>query len=96
MVMRNAFEEMATERTMRLILAAVSYARDINDRLRVTVDNQVSTTVSAGPYMNGSASAGTARLLYDVNATFTVDDRDEMRAATQHNARAARQRWTYS
>lgn len=95
MGLRNAFEEVATERTARLILAAANYARDINDRMRVIVDNQVPVTVNAGPYLNGSSTAGTYRLWNDVNAVYSLDQREQQRQASLANGEAARRRWTY-
>lgn len=95
MGLRNAFEDIATERTMRLILAATNYARDINDRMRVVVDGTVSTTVTGGPYMNGSSTV-TPRLWNDVNATFSMDQRETQRQASLQYGNISRQRWTHS
>jgi hypothetical protein len=94
MGLKNAFEEIATERTARLILAATNYARDINDRMRVVVDSG-SITVNQ-QYMNGSSTAGTYRVWNDVNAIFTMDPREVQRQASLINGEIARQKWSYS
>lgn len=98
MTLRNAFEDMATERTLRLLLAAANYARDINDRMRVVVDGTVttSTTITTGPYLNGSSAVGTYRLWNDPNAVFSVDQRETQRQASLQYGEIQRQRWTYS
>lgn len=95
MALRNAFDALMTESMGRKILGAVSYARDINDRLRVTVDSG-SVTVSGGPYIAGSGAVGTHRSWYDPNATFMVDQREMMRQQSLAAAAASRQKWTYS
>ena len=93
MALRNAFEDLLTERTGRLILAATNYARDINDRLRVIVDG--GTITAAQLYMNGSSSV-TYRLWNDPNAVYTVDQRDDMRQQSIQHGKISRQRWTFN
>lgn len=94
MGLRNAFEEVATERTLRLVLAATNYARDINDRMRVIVDGG---TITAGNlYMNGSTSTGLYRPWNDVNAVYTVDQREMQRLDSLQAGMQARQKWSYS
>lgn len=93
MALRNAFADMFTERTGRLILAAVQYARDANDRMRVVVD---SGTVNSVALLNGSATAGTYRLWNDPTAAFTVDQREIVRQQSLMAGHQRRQKWSYS
>lgn len=94
-MLRNVAEGMLTERTGRLILAALNYARDINDRMRVIVDGGT-INIGAGPYIQGSSTAGTYRLWNDPNATFSMDQREIQRQQSLINGEIARQKWTYA
>lgn len=93
MALRNAFAEMFTERTGRLILAAVQYARDANDRMRVVVD---SGTINSVTLLNGSATAGTYRLWNDPYTAFVVDQREIVRQQSLMAGHQRRQKWSYS
>ena len=95
MTLRNAFEELATETTLRKLVKAVTFARDLNQRLRVVVDSG-SISVTGGPYLNGSTTAGTYRSWYDVSATFSVEQREIERQASLQRGMISRQKWTYS
>lgn len=93
-MLRNLADSMLTERTGRLILAAVNYARDSADRMRVIVDGG---TVTAGNlYMNGTTSTTTYRMWNDINAVYTMDQREIQRQQSLINGEIARQKWAYS
>lgn len=94
MTLRNAFAEMLTERTGRLILAAVQYARTASDQMRVVVDSG-SVTMSGGPYMHGSSTAATYQVWNAPAATYTVDQRETARQQSQMLAELRRQKWRY-
>ena len=90
-MLHNAFEGLMTDRTGRSIFNAVNFARDAADRMRVIVDN----TLSTAHYMNNSSSV-TYRLWFDPNAVNTMDQREIERQASLRGGEASRKRWTYS
>lgn len=93
MTLRNAFDSLGTEGMLRRILSAVTFAKDTNDRLRVTVD---SGTVSTLQQISWGANA-TWPTYYGVGSPNSVDQRDIYRTALRANAMQARQhRWVIS
>lgn len=98
MALRNAFEAMLTERTGRLILAAVQYARDANDRMRVVVDNTVpiSGTINANAQMQNSSTAGAYSLWNNPNAVYSIDPRETLMLQSRLLAETRRQKWSYT
>jgi hypothetical protein len=104
MGLRNAFEDMLTERTGRLILAAVQYARDANDRMRVVVDNTVPVsgtvtvngTVSSNGLLQNSATAGTYNVWYNPNTAYSIDQRELLSYQSRILAENRRQKWSFS
>lgn len=45
MALRNAFEGIATELTLRRLLNAMNFAKDPQDRMRVVLENETNTNV---------------------------------------------------
>lgn len=92
MTLRNAFAEVMTEMTGRRILAALSFARDTADRMRVIVDNQPAVLNLRG----NSGTTGVVRLWHDAYAVDMVDEREIVRLQSAANAAAQRNaRWVY-
>lgn len=91
MALRNAFEELATETTLRKLVSAVTFARDINQRLRVVVDG---TAVTVGTQYFGSSNV--VPVYYSTGAPMSMDARETQRLASIQAGQISRQRWTYS
>lgn len=97
MGLRNAFEEIGLEGTLRKILAAVTYARTPIDQMRVVVDSG-GIVVNSGTLAVYNASvnttqAGQALPIYGSNTWNSVDARDEMREASEQHFIMTRNRW---
>lgn len=99
-MLRNAFDLLATEGTLRQILRAITFPRNTQDVLRVNVDNTV--TVSGTVAMNNAATgntmqgAGTHPAFWGAVSWNTVDARyafGEQQIATYIQNR---ERWTFS
>lgn len=90
MTLRNAFDGLTTDAMLRRVLNAVSFARDINDRLRVVVD---SGTISGLNQINWGANLATPTW-YSTGAPNSMDMREMQKAAMKNNVMMARQRWT--
>jgi len=103
MTLRNAFDGLATEGTLGKIIAILqglqrntNYARDVQDRLRVTVDNSVNASVSNGA--NNSATmqgGGLNPLHWGTNSWNLADDRWEFGNALNGVFNSTRNRWTF-
>jgi len=94
MGLRNAFEEIATERTLRKLLEHMRFAKDSSDRMRVTVDNQPSVTVWSNNTGTAVAGAGTQPGLFQPSSWNIMDGREEFREITQQTFQITRNRWT--
>lgn len=92
MTLRNAFEDVATDALLRRLLNNVNFAKDINDRMRVIVDN----TLSLYQYRANSTTANTYRNWYDPNAINMVEDREQLQMQYKGDAKRSRERWTYN
>ena len=94
MALRNAFENLGTESTLRRILNMLTFARDSNDRLRTIVDNQPPVVLNMRS--NTTQMNGNTELWYSAGSWNITDAREDLRI--QHNQRAdfvKRNRWTY-
>lgn len=97
MALRNAFEAMATEGTLRRILAAVSFSRDSSDRMRVVVDNAPQAIVYVGNSSTSINAAGLQRTMFDASAIYMVDEREQQRVQSEQAFNQVRtQRWSFS
>lgn len=87
MALRNAFEAIATEGTLRRLLEQLRFAKDSSDRMRVTVDVMPTTTVTlnAGSAISAPYAAGSWNLM---------DQRQEMQEMTLQTFQATRNRWS--
>ena len=91
MALRNAFEGIGTEGTLRRILQAVSFARDANDRMRVVVD---SGTISGLNQINWGQNNSQPNY-YGTGSPNSMDMRDMYRQAMRTNMLLVREnRWT--
>ena len=102
-MLRNAFEGVATEGTLRRLLNALNYAKDLNDRMRVVVDTMPTTTVTgtvtAVTALNGIAfgSSNVAPAHFASGAPNAFDAREQQMILMRSNFQQARtQRWTFS
>jgi hypothetical protein len=79
---------------LRRILRAVSYARTVNDQLRVNVDNQPGVYVYMGNSSTSIQQAGLQVTAY-ANNSWNIDDAREIaRRASEQQWAITRQRWT--
>lgn len=93
MTLFNAFEGIGTESTLRAILRAVTYAKDINDRLQVSIANQPPVIVYAG---NTSANIAQNNIApYNAMSWNMMDAREDFMISAQQNFIIARNRWTF-
>lgn len=92
MALRNAFEELGTEGTLRKILRAVQFAKDGADRMQVNVANQ--PTVSVNVANQGASLNGIAVVPYNPQAWNAHDIRAEYQEFSHQSFQAARSRWT--
>lgn len=90
MVMRNAFEDMATEVTARALVKALNLARDTVGRLRVSVDT--SALLPTHTYFGNNNAVPS---YYSTGAPTSMDAREQQRLASLQNANISRQKWTY-
>lgn len=89
----NLFGELGLEATQRQILRAVQYARDINDRLRVVVDNQPPVVVynqNTSTVQNGNATQAP----YSASSWNLIDQREIVRQQSELAFMQSRSRWT--
>lgn len=90
MTLRNAFEEMATEGTLRRILDNLRFARDINDRIQVVVSSGA-TDITAIRWGSNNSQA----TWYSTGAGSSMDQRENQRQLARANMLTARHsRWT--
>lgn len=88
-MLRNAFDLVATETTLRNILRAVTFAKTTTDQLRAIVD---SGTISATSYFGNTT--GVAPAPYALGAPNAHDSRELMMQTTQAAFNATiQQRW---
>jgi len=93
MALRNAFEGIATESTLRRLLEHLRFAKDGSDRLRVSVDNNPQVVV----YSNNSAtqlSGGASPLPFATSTWNVVDARHEMQELSLQSFQNTRNRWS--
>lgn len=99
MTLRNAFEELGLESTLRKILAAVTYARTPSDQMRVVTDAGSVVTVSNGSTvynnnLSSSMNAGTAVAYWGPGTWNGMDAREPAREAAEQHFVLTRNRWT--
>jgi hypothetical protein len=95
MALRNAFDNLGTESALRRIANLLTFARDSNDRIRVTVDGQPGVTVYArnnSTNMQNDSSVS----YYSASSWNATDSREPLRLQYRANADfTKRNRWTY-
>lgn len=99
MGLRNAFEEIGLEATLRKILAAVTYARTPIDQMRVVVDSGSITTASGSTTVvytgqTATAPASAVQLYYNNTSWNVVDAREPLREASEQHFVLTRNRWS--
>lgn len=95
MALRNAFEELGTEGTLRKILRAVQFAKDSADRMQVVVSNQATVSVVAANQGNSLNGLGVAP--YAPTAWNAHDVRAEYQELSHQSFQSGpRVRWTIS
>lgn len=93
-MLRNAFDLLGTEGTLRNILRMVSVARDTSDRLRVIIDNVPQATVLAGNTNNALQGASNAPTPWSANTWNILDQRFVYGEALNANWLMTKGRWT--
>lgn len=95
MTLRNAFDELGTESALRRIANLLTFARDANDRIRVSLDNGPMVSVyarNAGGVMYGSDSTP----YYGAHGWNAIDAREQTSRQYRLNMIQTRQtRWTF-
>lgn len=98
MGLRNAFEEMATEGTLRQLVRIfqegrfMPYSKDLQDRMRIIVDNQPAI---ANYLANTSGVPGSSNVTpWGNNTGLLMDDRAEAQDFTFQNFNFTRNRWS--
>lgn len=62
-MLRNAFDLLATEGTLRNLLRAMTFAKTSSDQLRVNVDNNVNVVGTITAVVNNGGNAGASMQL---------------------------------
>lgn len=102
MMLRNMFDMVATEGTLRQLLRQLTFAKDLQDRLRVTVDNTVAIGTVNNAVVNNAASttvmqgAGLNPAHWGANSWNTVDARYQYGEQQMFTFIQNRERWTFS
>jgi hypothetical protein len=106
MSLRNAFANLVTEsvsgaieailqrRELTFTAQTLPYAKTISDAMRVNVENQPAVTLYPGNTSSGISGAVLVPTLFGSNATFTVDEREQQRLASEQNMNTVMQRWS--
>lgn len=90
MALRNAFENVVTEGTLRRLLDQLRFARTSTDQLRVVIDSGA-TDLSAIRWANNNSFA----TWYSTGAGNSMDQRENQRQIARANMLTARHsRWT--
>lgn len=103
MTLRNAFEGLGTESTLKRILKAVSFIKDPNGRMRVVIDNTSTSPVvvaqsgATAGVVNAVlwANAGVAAGWYTQGGPNSVDAREQLRYQMRGVYEQRRSRWTF-
>lgn len=95
MALRNAFDNLGTEQALRRIANLLTFARDANDRIRVTVDNQAAVTVY-NQNSSTNAQGNNTQVWFSSSTWSAMDARETQRINMRGVADATRKnRWTY-
>lgn len=101
MGLRNAFDEIGLESTLRKILAAVTYARTPSDVMRVNVENTAPVVINNQPGVyvwtanNNTPMANQLSTGYYNQHSWNINDaRETARQATETQFLMTRQRWS--
>lgn len=92
MTLRNAFEDLSTESMLRKILRAVSFAKDSQDRMYVTVANVSPVNIYAGN--SSTLQSGQVVPIWSAQSWNAHDIRQEYAEITHQSFQATRSRWT--
>lgn len=95
-MLRNAFDLLATEGTLRQILRQLTYAKTSSDQLRVNVDNQPAVTLQNSSTSTLMAGAAVNPQLWGSTSWNTVDARYAFGEQQIMNFIQNRERWTIS
>lgn len=96
-MLRNAFDALATEGTLRQLLRQLFFAKDTSDRLRVIIDNSPTMVVNAGNTASSMQGAGQAPGPWTNSSWNVVDQRwDYGNGLNGVFFNSNRNRWTFS
>lgn len=95
-MLRNAFDLLGTETTLRKILAAVSFSRTNTDAMRVNVENAASVTSAVNMANSTNTIVGGAVQVspFANNSWNIMDAREPMRDQSLMAFQQTRNRWT--
>jgi hypothetical protein len=95
MALRNAFDNLGTESALRRIANLLTFARDSNDRIRVTVDGQPGVSVFARNNSTNMINDSSVSY-YSASSWNATDSREPLRQQYRANMNLTqRNRWTY-
>lgn len=100
-MLRNAFDGLATESTLKRLISLLNFARDPQDRMRVIVDggSLAATQAVRANITYGDSNSGNGYVLWyaTVGSPASTDPRDELRSTTKSlNQQTRNQKWTYT
>jgi hypothetical protein len=100
MALRNAFDNLATESSLRRLANLLTFARDSADRIRVVVDGgTIGGTVQSNIFnvaSTASPTGGNSSPYYSSVSWNSVDARESLRLShTQRSDFVKRNRWTF-
>lgn len=96
MMLRNMFDAVATEGTLRQLLRQLTFPRTITDVLRVNVDNSPQATIYSGNTNSSMAGAVNQPAHWGAVSWNTVDARYAFGEQQVLNYIQNRERWTFS
>lgn len=96
MMLRNMFDMVATEGTLRQLLRQLTFAKDLQDRLRVSVDAIPAVTIYNASTVTTMQNANTSPALWGATSWNTVDARYAYGEQQMFTFIQNRERWTFS
>lgn len=93
-MLRNAFDALATEGTLRQLVRQLLFAKDTQDRLRVIVDAQPAITIFSGNSSSSLQGAGQNPGPWTSSAWNVVDQRWDYGNGLNGVFNSTRSRWT--
>lgn len=94
-MLRNAFDYLATEGTLRQLVRQLLFSKDPQDRLRIVVDNSPTVMVYSGNTLSNMQYAAVNPPHWSPSSWNIVDDRWEYGNGLNGVFNSTRSRWTF-